>query len=687
MFRPALFLFAIALCAAPAVAQTESKQVISGSAPKATPKVGPGAGGGQRHADRPKAKPTTTQPVTKKAATSKTAKPGTAKPKTTETSDKKSSDDPELKALHDAESVLFPKPLPGSTAGFSWDVPKTTTKTEVVASGLPPVSASDPGLDDTDEVATDAEWIRSLTLPDLPVRLESRVIRYLKFYRDNTQGKAIARAWAKKSGRYVPALKAELSKAGLPTDLVWLSLIESGHNPTIVSHAGAAGLWQFMPESGRVYGLSVDRWTDERLDPKRATEAAVLYLSDLHRRFGTWELAMAAYNMGYGGLSKAIRKFNTNDYWELCRYEAGIPWETTLYVPKIFAIAVVMTNRKAFGLDDVSPDSAESFESVVVAAGTPLERIAAAAEVPISAIEGLNPQLLAGRTPPPKPGAAPKSYVVRVPKGNARAATERLAKSDLDADLEPYVVRAGDSVSTIATARGSQEGSIKQTNRLTDKEALEPGTVLLVPKKAGKSNDTPEDGVVVVSPREFKYPDRERVFYRVRGGDTLGRIATALGTTRSDLVSWNALDPNARLQAGMTLQVWVKPGDDLSSVRVLRESQAQLLVAGTPEFFDHFEGLNGRKRIVVEAKAGDTLASLGKRYGMSIGWMERINRRSRKKALADGEKLVVYVAQNAPVNSVATEPDPLPELESSEPPSTPNQPSSIVSDKTNKAGG
>lgn len=670
MFRPVLLGLATGLLVAlPAAAQTEPKQGITSTAPKASPKVGPGAGSGQRHADRPKAKPTTTTPPKKSAAPAKNAK-ATAKPAQKDAEkEKKSSDDPELKALHDAESVLFPKPLPGSTVGFSWDIPKATAKTEVVASGLPPVAASDPGLDDTDEVATDAEWIRSLTLPDLPVRLESRVIRYLKFYRDNAQGKAIARAWAKKSGRYVPALKAELQKAGLPTDLVWLSLIESGHNPTIVSRAGAAGLWQFMPESGRVYGLSVDRWTDERLDPKRSTEAAVLYLSDLHRRFGTWELAMAAYNMGYGGLSKAIRKFNTNDYWELCRYEAGIPWETTLYVPKIFAIAVVMTNRKAFGLDDVSADPAESFESVVVAAGTPIERIAAAAEVPISTIETLNPQLLAGRTPPPKPGAAPKSYVVRVPKGNARAVSEKLAKSDLDADLEPYVVRAGDSVSTIATARGSQEGSIKQTNRLSEKESLEPGTVLLVPKKAAKSVDTPEDGIVVVSPREFKYPDRERVFYRVRGGDTLGRIATALGTTRSDLVSWNALDPNARLQAGMTLQVWVKPSDDLSSVRVLRESEAQLLVAGTPEFFDHFEGLNGRKRIVVEAKAGDTLASLGKRYGMSIGWMERINRRSRKKALADGEKLVVYVAQNAPVNSVATEtePEPLPELDSTLP--------------------
>src|SRR5204863_10052187 len=121
-------------------------------------------------------------------------------------------------------------------------------------------------------------------------------------------GKAIAKVWAKKSGRYISAMKAEFAKAGLPTDLVWMSLIESGHSATIYSPVGAAGRWQFMPEAGRLYGLTVDRWVAERLDPQRSTEAAIRYLSDLHRRFGNWELAMAAYNMGYGGLSRAIRK-------------------------------------------------------------------------------------------------------------------------------------------------------------------------------------------------------------------------------------------------------------------------------------------------------------------------------------------------------------------------------------------
>ncbi|MBK7580336.1 MAG: transglycosylase SLT domain-containing protein [Myxococcales bacterium] len=580
--------------------------------------------------------------------------------------------DPELEALRAADRVLFPKPLPGSTPGFSWDLPKPSAKSgpEVVASGMPPGRAGDPGLDDSGDGSSDAEWIRSLTMPDLPVRLESRVVRYLKFYRDNPQGKAIARVWARKSGRYVGALKSELTRAGLPSDLVWLSLIESGHNPTIVSPAGAGGLWQFMPDAGRLYGLTVDRWVDERYDPKRATDAAVMYLGDLYRRFGNWELAMAAYNMGYAGLSRAIRKFNTNDYWELCRYEAGIPWETTLYVPKIFAVALVMANKKAFGLADITPDVAENFDGVIAQAGTPLDRVAAAAGVPVATIEGLNPQFLLGRVPPSRSKSA-AVFRVRVPSDRAQQANAALAKlGDPEPELEPYVVRMGDDSKAVIDARSADRTQVLRVNKLRDDEALAPGTVLLLPKRAARTvaaAAASADEVVVVSPREFRYSDRTRVFYRVQGGDNLARIAKGFAVAEGEVLAWNAIDPGARLVSGMTLAIWVKPGVNLTEVRALGERDVRVLVAGTPEFFDYFEGQNGRKRITVEARTGDTLAALGRRYGMSVGWMERINRRSRRKALESGDKLVVYVpigsAHGKAPAAAPAEPEPLPELE------------------------
>ncbi len=552
--------------------------------------------------------------------------------------------DPELRALSEADKVLFPKPLEGARPGWSWNLPKPVAgdSTEVVASGPPPGARVIEKTKEEQVTASDARWLKSLTMPNLPVRMDARVIKYLKFYRDSARGRAIARVWAKKSGRYAPAIKAELAKAGLPTDLVWLSLIESGHNPTIRSPAGAAGLWQFIPESGRLYGLTIDRWVDERLDPLRCTQAAIRYLSDLHRRFGNWELAMAAYNMGYGGLSRAIRKFNTNDFWELSRYEAGIPWETTLYVPKILATAIVMNNKKAFGLADVTPDPPVRFDTVLVKPGVSLDKVAAAAEIPSDELQKLNPDYLASRTPPEAPPGKNGMWPVHVPAGKGVVASQKLAKAKGLDDLEPYVVRFGDTVKSIAALRGTSEYRIRRVNGIARGESLSPGTVLLVPPSSRGAEDTDGEEVVVVPPREFRYRDRRRVFYKVLSGDTLGRIARAFSVTRSELVAWNSLDKSARLQSGMVLQVFVEKNADLAHVRHINERQTRVLVAGTHDFFDYFEGRKGKRRMLVTVKKGDTLARIGRRYGMSVGWMERVNRCSRRKLLHPGDKLVVY---------------------------------------------
>ena len=334
--------------------------------------------------------------------------------------------DRELQALRAAEKVLFPEPLAGAQTGWSWDLlgPPVSDGPDLFASGVPPSSHLEPLA--TGERAADAAWLRRLQLPNLPVRFDERVVKYLKLYRDSPSGRTIARAWAKKSGRYVRTLQKMLAAAHLPTDLVWLSLIESGHNPTIRSPAGAAGLWQFIPSTGRMYGLTVDRWVDERLDPRRSTEAAIRCLSDLHQRFGSWNLAMAAYNMGHGGLARAIRKFNSNDFWDLSRYEAGIPWETTLYVPKIFAIAIVMNNPRAFGIDGIRPSAPEPFDIVTIAPGVLLSRVAAAAEVSVSVLEELNPQFLSGRAPPSTVRTSQVRWPVRVPAGKGLPLRARL---------------------------------------------------------------------------------------------------------------------------------------------------------------------------------------------------------------------------------------------------------------------
>jgi membrane-bound lytic murein transglycosylase D len=557
-------------------------------------------------------------------------------------------DDPELRSLKAAERVLFPRPLSGVEPGWSWDLPEAIGNPgpEVITQGTTTLRPYDArARDGALEGAPDAAWLKSLTMPNLPVVLDEFVLKYLRFYRDSPSGKSIARVWAKKSGRYTPAIRAELARAGVPTDLVWLSMIESGHNPTITSPAGAAGLWQFMPDAGRTYGLTVDRWVDERLDPQRSTEAAGRYLSDLYRRFGSWELAIASYNMGYGGLARSIRKFNSNDFWELVRYEAGIPWETTLYVPKIFALAIVMNNKKAFGLDTVEADPPETFDVVMVGPSVSLDDVACAAGVSESGVEALNPGYLSGRTPPwlALSGASKPSWHVRVPAGKGVSCTAALARISSDDDsLETYVSKFGDTVESIASAHGVSEARLRAINHVEPKELLGAGTVLLVPRTSRAAAAEPNDEVVVVPPREFAYAERSRVFYRVLQGDTLSRVANVFAVSSADIGLWNALDDDARLQSGMALQLFVDKNKTFQA-RTLSPSQTRVLVAGSPEFYDYFEGQNGRKRVVVSAHDNDTLAMLGKRYGMTVGSMERVNRRSRTDKLRSGESVVVYV--------------------------------------------
>ena len=204
---------------------------------------------------------------------------------------------------------------------------------------------------------------------------------------------------------------------------------------------------------------------------------------------------------------------------------------------------------------------------------------------------------------------------------------------------------------------------LRRFNHLRSSESLAPGTVLLVPQGAAPSPvPVDEDARVAVVPqRQLSYPDRDRVFYRVVPGDTLDEVARAFQVRPDDLLAWNLLDRSARLQSHMVLQLFVRRDIPLDRVRYLKEADAKVLVVGSDEFFDYFEARNGRRRMVVTVAEGDTLGSIGQRYGMSVGSMERVNRRSRRDTLHPGERLVVYtkVARKGVASSTESGVEPL----------------------------
>jgi membrane-bound lytic murein transglycosylase D len=554
-----------------------------------------------------------------------------------------------LKALELAERALFPEHAVGLKSGLDAVELGTEVEGPRAVLGLPGtlVPRSVGVAED------DLKWLSGLTLPDLPVRLDRRVVTYLKFYRDSPRGRTIAAIWAKKSGRYAPAIQAELRRAGLPTDLVWLSLVESSHEPTITSGAGAVGLWQFLPDSARMYGLTVDAWVDERRDPIQSTKAAIRFLSDLYARFQSWELAMAAYNMGYAGLSRTIGKFNTNNYWLLSRLEGGLPWETTLYVPKIYAIGIVLNNREAFGLSRMTPDPSIEFDTIWVEPLTQLTQVAKLGQVSVEALLSLNPALIQDRTPP---AAAPSQ--LRVPRG-----TGQKIVSGLRPNPKPRTVRVrlGDSSRTVAARFGVSEQSLLQFNRIPA-DRFAPGTVLLLPSDASLTPQDPLPPVVVTHHAVAPGPGERLVFYEVQTGDDIPKIAWEFQVSESSLLRDNGLDAEALLRPGMFLQILVAERAGLSDVRFFEGADVHALIAGSAEFHQYYEGLRGYERIVVTAQPGDTLVSIGRKYGVSGGSMERINRRSQTTPLVAGEPVIVYTDRARGALAPPDEPLPLPPI-------------------------
>ncbi len=591
----------------------------------------------------------------------------------------------ELRALHAAERELFPMTLPaaGASSGeLPYPLAATSEAPRVHATGLPPTPTV--GTPPAAEGGRDLSWLAKLEMPDVPVRWDARLVRYLEFFKDDPRGRSMLAVWLRRSGRYRDQLRKVLRRKGVPEDLVWLAMIESGFEPTARSPVGALGIWQFMPDTGRAYGLPQDRWADQRLNVGSATEAAAEFLADLHRRFGSWDLAIAAYNMGYGGILSVVRRYNTNDFWALSRMEGALPWETTLYVPKILAAAIVAKNLATFGFTDLVPDAPAAADEVSVPPGVALSVVANAAGCTTKEVEALNPELRASRTPPQPTGTGAASaplgaadYPVRVPLGKGAACTATLAKQKKDV-LEKVVVRFGETLESIAKDHRVTPQKLAELNGIAQGEVVRGGAVLLVPKVDGAktapepatapapkptepgalaatlaplpaaTSAAPSGSVLVVTvPTDvFVYPDRRRVFYRVVAGDTLPQIAGAFHVSLDELRRWNELDPAARLLEGMTLQLFVREDADLSQAVHLGEADVRVVAVGSEEFFAYHEGLKGKKRITVAAKQGDTLEAIGRRHGVSAGLMERINRRPRAQALKDGDTVALYVPQS-----------------------------------------
>jgi membrane-bound lytic murein transglycosylase D len=309
------------------------------------------------------------------------------------------------------------------------------------------------------------------TTSQLPLSVNDAVLGYINYF--SNRGHKTLLFGLQRSGRYRPMIQRILDEEGIPQELIHLAQAESGFIPRAVSRAAAGGMWQFLKWRGNEYGLKQSSFTDDRMDPEKATRAAARHLRDLYTEFGDWYLAIAAYNCGPGNVEKAVERTGYADFWEL-RARGALPAETTNYVPIILAMTIMEKNAAEYGIEGFTLDPPLDYDTVETTAPTSLTLVADILDMPFTELAALNPASLRGMVP--------EGYPVHVPKGSGSplsAAMQMIPANRMDA-WRMHRVGAGESLATIGKRYGVTPANIVAANRMESAQAME-GDRLLIP--------------------------------------------------------------------------------------------------------------------------------------------------------------------------------------------------------------
>lgn len=373
---------------------------------------------------------------------------------------------------------------------------------------------------------------------DLPVVMNDRVRSSLVYFQTRARD-AFAR-YLSRIKRYEWLYKQNFEKHGVPHDLIYLSLVESGFNTGAYSWARAMGLWQFIASTGRLYGLQRNWWVDERKDPIKSTEAACRFLSDLYEQFGDWELAMAAYNGGPGRVSRTTAKQGTRDFWKL-----RLKQQTMDYVPLIYAAAIICKDPAKYGFGDVVYEPPVTWDTVTISKSLDLRGVAESVGCSLEELKALNPELLRNSTPPKA-----RAYLLKVPAGKTEkfwAAYESL-NSPKETNYVHHTIRRGETVGTIASKYGVSQYALLEANNMSRTTQIIAGKELIVPVPLDRysSSSGPTDRTQHLASNNV---------YEIQSGDNLWDIARSFGTTVDALRRINYLERGARIYVGQKLKI------------------------------------------------------------------------------------------------------------------------------------
>jgi membrane-bound lytic murein transglycosylase D len=530
-----------------------------------------------------------------------------------------------------AKEEASPSAQTGSENSSSRETPPSPEEPSPSLSGSPPPagnrSASNIDFPISDEANDD---FRFEVLPkdrpkpkqefDIPIVINAKVEQFIQYFQ--MRGRKPFSNWLARSERYIPIMRNLLKESGLPEDLVYLALIESGFNPYAYSRAKASGPWQFIYLTGKRYGLTSNWWMDERRDPEKSTTAAAKYLKDLYDMFDCWYLAAAGYNAGEKKIATAMKRYRTEDFWELTKYRY-LKRETKDYVPQMIAAALIAKDPEKYGFVGIEYQEPLRYEKVKVPEVTDLRLIAQACEVTVDEIKDLNPELSRWCTPPNFP-----DYEIKIPFGK-----KELFLKNFEAlypgerfQFKTHMVKKGDTLSKIAKLYRVDLEPILEINRLDKKSRLSTGMNLLIPLPKGQ-DPKPEGMVKKKTNGMDRHSKSNETTYTIKKGDSLWSIANEMGVNVGVLSGWNNLYPEKKLMPGDKLKIrMTKPSDPL----------------------DEPYGKGVGKEIIYVVKEGDTLWSIAKKSNLTISEIKAWNHLNEADRIHPEDRLKLKVGRIKP---------------------------------------
>ncbi|MCR9131547.1 MAG: LysM peptidoglycan-binding domain-containing protein [bacterium] len=487
-------------------------------------------------------------------------------------------------------------------------------------------------LDDEMTIAENFEFPVDASIPktQVPLIQNSQVNRHLVYY--TLRRPEVMETWRERAEIYKPMMDKIFAEEGLPPELVYLAYIESGLNPTARSWASAVGMWQFISATGRVYGLEINWWVDERRDPEKATRAAARHLKDLYNIWGDWHLAMANYNISPRGLNRAIRRAGgVKDYWAAYPY---LPRETRGYVPGFIATTLINMSPEEFGFQKRYGQEPYAYDVVEVDGLMPLDALAAAINITTDELKQLNPELLRWATPPGN------KYNLKIPVGSKNeflAAYDDIPKESANQSITMHTVRSGESIGLIARKYGTTVSGIFASNEnLTT--TIYPGQVLVVPLPAGSTSQlsaskpsNQRNGVTTTrsSNRTVNVPaNSTSLTYKVKTGDTIGHIAEWYDVRAWQVRSWNGIGNTIRV--GQNLKVYVPNNlkshyEKVNSLSFREKQNLESQQKRGENIFASASSSSTNNGATYTVRRNDTLSEIAENHGVSISQLRRLN--------------------------------------------------------------